>query len=67
MKKRMFVCFLIFLVCLFYLLIPAVVFGQAIQVFNKYEETFKHPDVHAFFPDVLEAFKDPRESIVPQF
>ena len=30
-----------------------------IQVFNKYKETFRHPDVHAFFPDVLNAFKDP--------
>ena len=63
MKKRIFVCFFIFFVCLFYLLIPAVVFGQAIQVFNKYEDTFKHPDVHEFFPDVLNAFKDPENQV----
>ena len=30
-----------------------------IQVFNKYKETFKHPDVHEHFPDVLRAFKNP--------
>ena len=28
-------------------------------VFHKYSETFKHPDVHAFFPNVLRAFKNP--------
>ena len=59
MKKPMFVYFLIFTGCLFHLLVPDVVFGQAIQVFNRYEETFKHPDIHAHFPDVLNAFKDP--------
>ena len=63
MKKRIFVCFLIFFVCLFYLLIPAVVFGQAIEVFKKYEYTFEDPDVHAFFPDVLDAFKDPENQV----
>ena len=61
MKKRMFVCFLIFLVCLFYLLIPAVVFGQAIGVFKTYEEVFKYPDVHAFLPPVLYAFNNPKK------
>ena len=30
-----------------------------IQVFNKYKETFRHPDVHEHFPDVLNAFKNP--------
>ena len=30
-----------------------------IQVFNKYKETFKHPDVHEHFPDVLRTFKNP--------
>ena len=59
MKKRRFAYFLIFFVCLFYLLIPAVVFGQAIEVFKKYENTFEHPDVHAFLPPVLYAFNDP--------
>ena len=32
---------------------------SAIQVFNKYKETFRHPDVHEHFPDVLNAFKNP--------
>ena len=57
MKKRMFVYFLVMTICLFHLLVPDVVFGRALQVSNKYAETFKHPDVHAHFPDVLEAFK----------
>ena len=58
MKKRMFVYFLVMTICLFHLFVPDVVFAQAVQVFQEYEETFKHPDVHAFFPGVLEAFKD---------
>ena len=38
-------------------------------VFSKYKETFKHPDVHEFFPDVLNAFKDPgkAELVNPAF
>ena len=63
MKKQMFVYFLFLTVCLFHLLVPDVVFGQAIQVFNKYESTFKHPDVHAHFPDVLNAFKSPENQV----
>ena len=63
MKKSMFVYFLIMTICLFHLLVPDVVFGQAIQVFNKYESTFKHPDVHEHFPDVLNAFKDPDKQL----
>ena len=59
MKKRIFVYFLIITICLLHLLVPDIVFGQSVQVFNKYEELFKHPDVHEFFPDVLNAFKDP--------
>ena len=61
MKKRMFVCFFIFSVCLFYFLIPGTVFSQegtADKVFEEYRNTFEHPDVHAFFPEVLSAFKD---------
>ena len=63
MKKPMFVYFLIFTGCLFHLLVPDVVFGRALQVYNKYAETFKHPDVHAHFPDVLKAFKDPNKQL----
>ena len=59
MKKRIFVCILIFTTCLFYLLIPNIVFGQSTIVFNRYKETFRHPDVHAFLPPVLLEFKDP--------
>ena len=57
----MFIRFVIFCVCLFYLLMPDVVFGQATPIFNKYKETFKHPDVHQHLPPVLEAFKDPEK------
>ena len=63
MKKSMFVYFLIATVCLFHLLLPDVVFGQAVQVSNRYEEVFKHPDVHEHFPSVLEAFKDPTKQL----
>ena len=28
-------------------------------VFDRYSETFRHPDVHGYFPDVLRAFKNP--------
>ena len=57
MKKRMFVYCFILTACLFHLLVPGVVFGRAVQVFSKYKETFRHPDVYAFFPPVLRAFK----------
>ena len=67
MKKRMFVYFLIVTSCLFHLLVPDIVFGQATQVFNKYKETFKDPDVYAHFPDVLEAFKDPHKQLFLNF
>ena len=40
MKKRMFVYFLIMTICLFHLLVPDAVFGQALQVFNEYKDTF---------------------------
>ena len=63
MKKSMFVYFLFLTICLFHLLVPDVVFGQAVQVFNNYEETFKHPDVHAHLPDVLNAFKIPENQL----
>ena len=62
MKKQMSVCFFLFTVCLFHLLIPGTVFGQegtADKVFEEYRNTFEHPDVHAFFPDVLSALKAP--------
>ena len=61
MKKRISVYFLIITICLLHLLVPDVVFGQAVQVFNKYKQTFQHPDIHEFFPDVLNAFKNPKK------
>ena len=60
MKKRIFVCSFIFLTCLSYFTIPDTAFGQSAQgVLDDYRETFRHPDVHKFFPDILRFFKDP--------
>ena len=59
MKKRMFVYFLIMTICLFHLLVPDAVFGQALQVFNEYKDTFRRQDVHEHFPEVLRGFKTP--------
>ena len=59
MKKRMCVCFFIFIVSVFHLSIPKVVFGQqspADKVFNKYNETILREDVRPLLPDVLRAF-----------
>ena len=49
--------------CLLHLLVPDIVFGQATQVFNKYKYTFEHPDIHEFFPDVVNAFKNPAKQV----
>ena len=58
----MLVCLFVFIVCFLYLSIPKIVLGQQFtfvkNVFNKYEETFKHPDIQKHFPSVLRAFKD---------
>ena len=60
MKRKTLVCLFI-VVCFFHLSIPKVVFGQQStpveNVFKKYEETFKHPDIQKFFPPVLRAFQ----------
>ena len=58
MKKRMFVCLFIFTVSVFHLSSWNIVFGQELakDVFERHKETFQHPDVNAFFPDVLRAF-----------
>ena len=60
MKNRMIICFFLFTVCLFYLSVPNVVFGQSLakQIFNRYPETFKNSDVQKFFPSVLRVFQD---------
>ena len=32
---------------------------SSLWVFDRYATTFRHPDVHEHFPDVLDAFKNP--------
>ena len=61
MKKQVFVCFFVFTISVFHLSVPNVVFGQELagKVFTRYTETFRHPDVHEFFPGVLSSFKKP--------
>ena len=65
MKKRMFVCFFIFIISVLHLLIPSVVFGKSLatQVFEKHEELFLREDVRLLLPDVLIAFGE--ENIQP--
>ena len=65
MKKRISIWLFIFMMSVFYLSVPSVVFGQSAQdVLNEYRETFRHPDVHEFFPDILGFFKAPDIQIV---
>ena len=63
MKKRTFVCFLIFTLCVFHSSLPGTVFAQdaslAEQVLEKYSETLKREDIQAILPDVLEGLKAP--------
>ena len=57
MKKR--ISFLIFMVCVFHLSIPNIVFGQksvADLVFDKYGSTLQREDIRPFLPTVLRAF-----------
>ena len=45
-----------------FMLIGNTVYAQRIgadRVFSRYSNTFQHPDVYRFFPDVLHAFKNP--------
>ena len=45
-----------------FMLIGNTVYAQRIgadRVFSRYSNTFQHPDVYRFFPDVLRAFKNP--------
>ena len=62
MKKRIHVCFLVFTMSIFYLLISNVVFGQspAEQVFHKHRETILNKDIQPLLPDVLRAFGKPK-------
>ena len=61
MKKQLCVCFFIFILCLFYMSIPDVVFGQGLaqQVFNEYEELLLREDIYPGFQQVLQIFKNP--------
>ncbi len=63
MKKRIFVCFLIFIVCVFHNSLPGTVFGQnaslAQRVLGKYSDILQREDIQAVLPDVLEGIKAP--------
>ena len=63
MKKRTFVCFLIFTLCVFHSSLPGTVFGQdaslAEQVLEKYSETLQREDIQEILPAVLEGLKAP--------
>ena len=63
MKKRTFVCFLIFIVCVFHNSLPGTVFGQnaslAQRVLGKYSNILQRADIQAVLPDVLEGLKAP--------
>ena len=63
MKKRTFVCFLIFIVCIFHNSLPGTVFGQnaslAQRVLGKYSNILQRADIQAVLPDVLEGLKAP--------
>ena len=65
MKKRMFVCFFVFMVCLFQFSIPDTVLGQSAQgVFNRYIDTFQDPNVHTHFRYILESFKASTDPLI---
>ena len=56
MKKRMFVCF--FIMCFLLFSIPKVVFGSLVDdVFSKYYDLFKRPDIQELLPATLAVFK----------
>lgn len=71
MRKRIFVYFLIITTCLFHLLVPDVVLGQAEDVFSEYNETFRLRDVHDHFPKILKGLLSPdiflNSSIISNF
>ena len=63
MKKRTFVCFLIFTLCVFHSSLPGTAFAQdaslAEQVLEKYSETLQREDIQEILPAVLEGLKAP--------
>ena len=63
MKKRTFVCFLIFTLCVFHSSLPGTAFAQdaslAEQVLEKYSDILQREDIQAILPDVLAGLKSP--------
>ena len=63
MKKRTFVCFLIFTLCVFHNSLQSPVFGQgaslAERVLEKYSHILQREDIQAVLPDVLDGLKAP--------
>ena len=59
MKKRMFVCCLVFTISIFHFLTPNVVFGQSLAetVFREHNATILDEEIRPLLPDVLRAFK----------
>ncbi|MXY28475.1 T9SS type A sorting domain-containing protein, partial [Candidatus Poribacteria bacterium] len=63
MKKRICICLFVFILGLFHLSIPSVVFGQqspAAEVFKDHKETILDKEIHPLLPDVLDAFSKDR-------
>ena len=63
MKKRTFVCFLIFIVCVFHNSLPGTAFGQNVslaqRVLGKYSHILQREDIQAVLPDVLDGLTEP--------
>ena len=63
MKKRTFVCFLIFTLCVFHSSLPGTAFAQdaslAEQVLEKYSDILQREDIQEILPAVLEGLKAP--------
>ena len=61
MKNQVYVYFFLFIMSIFHLSIPCIVFGlsEDVQsVLNEYGETLQDPDIQKFFPSVLRSFKN---------
>ena len=60
MKKELCVCFFIIILCLFYMSIPDVVFGQVLakQMFSEYKELLLREDIYPGIQQVLHIYKN---------
>ena len=68
MKKRMFICFLIFTMFILGFLISDVAFGQSTQLpagLTKYKQTLLREDVRSLLPDFLKTFKGSGKTLEP--